>query len=630
MGKQKQAAFMAAYAPCHDAFIRYCTAVAYGKMDVEDLVQDVLLAAYEHFDNIIKKDQLLHYLIKVARNKIATRWRKSRYKTELLDPHKEHLLAQGALPEMLIDIQILYQALSQLPEKQRDAIVLFEISGFSMKEIAQLQNSQENAVKTRISRGRKRLRALMEEEQSTPASSKTSSIIPVYLAVEQGDKSALLFEYIRQLPISFSKETIFHIIEKLPALVPLTMGWLYHINLNTIMMGVISIAILIGGLAISGAKESNSSTTTTPPMRTEEHTYELLSENPKRPESMQISLHMNAVADKKKEAVPALQMAAIPLKPLLVERNNDTKHINIGRAGVNNIDNPISMEAEKINADCNNRVNFKGDIEDFKRTLLQALVNDHIITTQTKKVRLSFTDNKIVVNKALIPKSLQQKYNEMLLSYDIHACPARIVEITNHYIAVGDITKDGFRGRVHGNVELEVLNNINIKELQITNEINKQVEERAIGAFHTLKVSGLAVVHLSKGATKTATVEVSGMPMEDLITEEKNGVLTVTTRGQHSGEQIRVLVSAPTLKSIEVGGAAELYSKETIQAEALDISVVDVGAAWLDVDVDKINIHMKGGDLTITGTADEQYIHALGKDGERGTLNHKNLKSNKQ
>ena len=169
MAKQKQTVFMEAYQPCHDAFVRYCSALTYGKMDVEDLVQDVLLSAYTHFEKIEKKNQFLHYLIRAARNRMISFHRKQKYKHELIDKHSAHLRAQGISPEMIIDIQLLYQTLDQLPTKQRDALLLFEISGFSTKEIAELQQSSVTAVKTRLSRGRQQLRKLLAEQPTVNA-----------------------------------------------------------------------------------------------------------------------------------------------------------------------------------------------------------------------------------------------------------------------------------------------------------------------------------------------------------------------------------------------------------------------------------------------------------------------------
>lgn len=162
---------MKAYEACHDPFLRYCSALAYGKMDVQDLVQDVLVAAYHRFEKIENKDQLLHYLIRAARNQSISIWRKQRHQEALSELHSERLSAQGVSPEMVLDIQVLYRTLDKLPTKQRDALVLFEISGFSMKEIAGIQQSTEGAVKTKISRGRQKLKQLMEDQSSASVSS---------------------------------------------------------------------------------------------------------------------------------------------------------------------------------------------------------------------------------------------------------------------------------------------------------------------------------------------------------------------------------------------------------------------------------------------------------------------------
>ena len=163
MQSDKQSEFLKAYQSCHEPFVRYCAALASGKMDTEDLVQDVLLSAYLHFSRIRQKDQLLHYLIRAARKRSISLWRTRQRRKEILARQRQKWIDQGISPEVSLDIQILYQALDRLPTKQKDAIILFEISGFSMREIAELQQSTPGAVKTAISRGRQKLKALMAE-----------------------------------------------------------------------------------------------------------------------------------------------------------------------------------------------------------------------------------------------------------------------------------------------------------------------------------------------------------------------------------------------------------------------------------------------------------------------------------
>lgn len=158
----KQREFLAAYAKCHDALLRYCTTAAFGKCDVRDLVQDILLTAFQNFDGIAE-GKLLHYLIRAARNRSISLGRGRRYKVEVLEEQTlERLRAKGAAPDTLLDVEILYRALHRLPEKQRNAVILFEINGFSIREIAGMQGCSEASVKMKLSRGRKRLRELLD------------------------------------------------------------------------------------------------------------------------------------------------------------------------------------------------------------------------------------------------------------------------------------------------------------------------------------------------------------------------------------------------------------------------------------------------------------------------------------
>jgi RNA polymerase sigma-70 factor (ECF subfamily) len=69
---------------------------------------------------------------------------------------------QNPLPDSSHDVQVLYELIGKLPEKQREAFVLFELSGFSLEEIRQLQGGTLSSIKMRLSRGRKQLRLWLE------------------------------------------------------------------------------------------------------------------------------------------------------------------------------------------------------------------------------------------------------------------------------------------------------------------------------------------------------------------------------------------------------------------------------------------------------------------------------------
>jgi RNA polymerase sigma-70 factor (ECF subfamily) len=58
-------------------------------------------------------------------------------------------------------------ALAQLPEAQREAIVLHRFEGFSFKQIAEMLGVTETAVKVRAHRGYERLRTLLASHRES-------------------------------------------------------------------------------------------------------------------------------------------------------------------------------------------------------------------------------------------------------------------------------------------------------------------------------------------------------------------------------------------------------------------------------------------------------------------------------
>ena len=159
--------FLMAYQSIHPSFVRYCRGTAYGIMETEDLVNETVLTTIEHYDSIRNKDRLLSYMISVANNIARNKRRRLKFKGEYDEQSFQRLEAKCTSPETAMDIHLLYKALGKLPEKQKEALVLFEISGFSIKEVSKIQNASISAVKTRLSRGRQKLKALLEEKEQT-------------------------------------------------------------------------------------------------------------------------------------------------------------------------------------------------------------------------------------------------------------------------------------------------------------------------------------------------------------------------------------------------------------------------------------------------------------------------------
>ena len=152
--------FLNKYKPLHNKFVRYCTSHSYGIMETDDLVQETILACLENFKKVENKERLLAYLIGIANNIVRNKKRRMKFKGEWNENAFEKLESQTPSPEVALDVHYLLKAMEQIPAKQKQAILLFEISGFTIKEISEIQKSSESATKTRISRGRKRLKKI--------------------------------------------------------------------------------------------------------------------------------------------------------------------------------------------------------------------------------------------------------------------------------------------------------------------------------------------------------------------------------------------------------------------------------------------------------------------------------------
>lgn len=132
-------------------------------MDTDDLVQEAIMVAFENFDSIREKKALLAYLMRTAMNVVNTKLRRKKFHGFADEAAFQQLLSLAQDPDVAADVDLLYKGLRKLPPEMRECLELFEIAGFSIKEIAEMKGATESAVKVRLHRGRKRLK-----EELTP------------------------------------------------------------------------------------------------------------------------------------------------------------------------------------------------------------------------------------------------------------------------------------------------------------------------------------------------------------------------------------------------------------------------------------------------------------------------------
>lgn len=164
--KEKQEKFLQLLEIINDKLYMYARAFETCREDAEDLVSDTILASYENFDKLRDYSGFQGYVFKTARSKFRQKYRRSWLFGKYDEQKANNMLSNDFKPDLPVEIDILYKALNTLPEKQKEAVVLFEITGFSLEEIKDIQGGTLSAVKSRVKRGREKLTEILVQRDN--------------------------------------------------------------------------------------------------------------------------------------------------------------------------------------------------------------------------------------------------------------------------------------------------------------------------------------------------------------------------------------------------------------------------------------------------------------------------------
>ncbi|NUS70966.1 MAG: sigma-70 family RNA polymerase sigma factor [Ensifer adhaerens] len=140
---------------------RYCARMTGSAVDGEDVLQDTLIKAVQARADGVVVDNLEGWLLRIAHNtSLDFLRRRSRHKiVPLLDDMED-----APLPEADI-VAVGFQTFLQLPELQRCAVILKDVLGHSIEEIADIAACTPAAAKSALQRARVALRHLTERAE---------------------------------------------------------------------------------------------------------------------------------------------------------------------------------------------------------------------------------------------------------------------------------------------------------------------------------------------------------------------------------------------------------------------------------------------------------------------------------
>ena len=131
----------------------------------DDLVQETLMKAWKHKESFEAGTNLRAWLYTILRNEFYTQLRKRRREVEDADGAYSSKVATPGEQESHLDMADMRIALAQLPEDQREAIILVGALGFSYQEAGEICGAAVGTVKSRVSRAREKLATLLGTDQ---------------------------------------------------------------------------------------------------------------------------------------------------------------------------------------------------------------------------------------------------------------------------------------------------------------------------------------------------------------------------------------------------------------------------------------------------------------------------------
>jgi RNA polymerase sigma-70 factor (ECF subfamily) len=164
--------FLILLKPHYNAALKFCKALCRkGKAEcAEDLIQHSLLKAIEKFDDLKDDKKFKFWFFSIITNEYYSSVRKNflmkfiTIENDYEVPSMPRLYGDNGTGELS---EILLMALSRLNPKEKTAILLYELAGFSIEEIMNIQNEKSiSCIKVRLARSREKLRSYIEKLES--------------------------------------------------------------------------------------------------------------------------------------------------------------------------------------------------------------------------------------------------------------------------------------------------------------------------------------------------------------------------------------------------------------------------------------------------------------------------------
>lgn len=141
------------------AFRRFLVALCCGNTALaDDIAQESYIKAYLTCDSFRNRDKFKAWIFRIGHTTFINHKRSERV---FNDYEEARNIVSDKQADSGFHYQDLYAALNQISGKERTSVLLFYMEGYSIKEIAEIEGTSQDAIKQHLSRGRNHLRKLL-------------------------------------------------------------------------------------------------------------------------------------------------------------------------------------------------------------------------------------------------------------------------------------------------------------------------------------------------------------------------------------------------------------------------------------------------------------------------------------
>ncbi|MFN9848426.1 MAG: sigma-70 family RNA polymerase sigma factor [Alphaproteobacteria bacterium] len=162
MSDHRLAEFKAALIAVLPSLRAFARSLCRNAVEADDLVQETMLKAWSARESYIEESNFKAWAFRILRNSLYSNWRKNSRLTQLDDTVYEKTAKATDNAETALELAEVSQAILDLPLEQREALILIAAGGFNYEEVAAIAGVAVGTIKSRVSRGRANLIALME------------------------------------------------------------------------------------------------------------------------------------------------------------------------------------------------------------------------------------------------------------------------------------------------------------------------------------------------------------------------------------------------------------------------------------------------------------------------------------